>query len=194
MAPSLSFVGSPLVFGQSRRSSVGGCCKRHTLRCGLQGGESVTSFDQLIRQVFTRGKRKTIVTTPVESFPTTDGAWHTILTTNILVKKGKHERMAQMLAQLSEVAEKHEDVLTRAVNQDPEELEFFIVLERFASGSGMASYQKTKEYQEFVRECQPLLEKPMGMYLCRERDGQISSGSYPFGPGGEGGRDDMVFR
>ena len=33
----------------------------------------------------------------------------------------------------------------------------------------------------------------MGLYIANERKGRLSEPNYPFGPGGEGGRDDAIY-
>ncbi len=127
------------------------------------------------------------------SFGPSDGEWRYILSTTVVANAGSEARMAALLANLNGTANAC-GVLTRAVNQDPDSRDTFLVLERFTSQNDMTRYQRSEKYQAFIRDAQPLLAKPMGVYLCKEQDGKITPGYYPFGPCGEGGRDDMIFR
>ncbi|KAJ8908009.1 hypothetical protein NDN08_008110 [Rhodosorus marinus] len=119
-----------------------------------------------------------------------------ILTTTIVAKENSQDKMAVALKKLQDATVELEvpDVCkTIVVNQDPEELNVFQMIEVLVGLNGMTSHQKSSHYQTFIREAQPLLENSLGVHICRVRDGQVSDGLYPFGPGGEGGRDDMVY-
>ena len=35
--------------------------------------------------------------------------------------------------------------------------------------------------------------EPMGLYMVNERSGKMGEAVHPFGPGGEGGRDDAIY-
>jgi len=166
---------------------------------------NIQSFDQLLSHVWQRVSRSRgattspsgsgnvenvdVVSTPVYSFGSSDGVWRFLLSTTIEAKAGSEATMANLLKSLND----SEHLLFRAVNQDPKDPKYFSVIEHFLDSVAMKKYQASEKYQNFVREVQVHLEKPMGVHLAKERDGQISSGYYPFGPGGEGGRDDMVF-
>jgi quinol monooxygenase YgiN len=122
---------------------------------------------------------------------------HFLLSTTIVAKQEAAATMSRLLKDLSEYAELHSEengVLQFAANQSPEDPTCFMVMERFVNRASMITYQKSSAYQQFIREAQPLLEKPFGLHLCKERAGKVSSGYYPFGPAGEGGRDDMILR
>jgi hypothetical protein len=69
-----------------------------------------------------------------------------------------------------------------------------MLIEVFQTQLAMVEYQKESLYQSFLRQLQPLMEEPLGVHLSKERKGKILSSFYPYGPGGEGGRDDMVYR
>lgn len=85
-------------------------------------------------------------------------------------------------------------VLNFVVNQDPSDPVYFQVIQRFPGPSGMVAHQSGPAYGAFVRAAQPLLAESLGVYLCKESDGKIGQALYPWGPKGEGGRDDMVVR
>lgn len=44
-----------------------------------------------------------------------------------------------------------------------------------------------------VQEAEDCVAEPMGLYLVNERSGKLSEPVHPFGPGGEGGRDDAIY-
>jgi quinol monooxygenase YgiN len=122
---------------------------------------------------------------------------HYLLSTTIIAKEDAVGKMARLLVELSDHAARdgrENGVLQCAVNQSPDDPTCFIVLERFQTQEAMTTHQKSSVYQKFIREAQPLLEKPFGVFLCKEREGKVSQGYYPFGPAGEGGRDDMIYR
>lgn len=85
-------------------------------------------------------------------------------------------------------------MLNFVVNQDPTDSAYFQVIQRFPGPSGMVAHQSGTAYSAFVRAAQPLLAESLGVYLCKESDGKIGQALYPWGPKGEGGRDDMVYR
>lgn len=37
------------------------------------------------------------------------------------------------------------------------------------------------------------MSEPMGLYMVNERSGKLGEPVHPFGPGGEGGRDDAIY-
>ncbi len=158
--------------------------------------ETVTAFHEMLNNLWRRvsgqsEEEEEVIQTPFTSIGTSEGSWRFLLSTTIIAKEGTEKQMAKLLQSLEPVA-KENQLLFRAVNQDPEERSVFLVVEHFGDQGTMTKYQQTKEYQAFIREVQTILEKPMGVHICKERDGQISSGYYPFGPSGEGGRDDMA--
>lgn len=159
---------------------------------GASSTSTIATFDELVTSLWRKvsGGRKEPINTPVESFQPRKGEWSYLLSTTIVAKAGREDEMARTLSSL----DGEPGVLLRAVNQNPEDRACFLVLEHFSGTEAMKKYQSTDKYQAFIRRVQPLLEKPMGVHLCKEKDGQLSHGYYPFGPGGEGGRDDMIWR
>jgi len=87
-----------------------------------------------------------------------------------------------------------QNVLNFVVNQDPSDPAYFQVIQRFPGPTGMVAHQSGASYSAFVRSAQPLLAESLGVYLCKESGGKIGQALYPWGPKGEGGRDDMVVR
>jgi quinol monooxygenase YgiN len=166
------------------------------------------ALDELIRNWFvskTSGKdggraareRTEVMSSAVSGPLTGPDDVHFILSTTIIVKPDAAQAMSKLLKDLSEHAELNRGesgVLQCAVNQSPEDPACFIVVERFDGRVSMTKHQQSAAYQNFIREAQPILQKPFGLHLCKERAGQLSPGYYPFGPSGEGGRDDMILR
>jgi len=57
----------------------------------------------------------------------------------------------------------------------------------------MRVFQNTREFRLFARKTEALLTGPMGMYCVNERNGVMGVPVNPFGPGGEGGREDAIY-
>lgn len=198
----------PLRASSSRRlcfrtRSVSG----NTPRCSVdrQQADTPTTIDELVRSWFKpwgSNKNDEQAQTSVMSkaiYGPCSGPKdvHYLLSTRIVARKDSVRKMTALLRELSEAANSsnpENGILLCAVNQCPDEPELFIMLERFASRDVMDKYQKGPAYQKFVREAQPLLEAPFGVHICKEMGGKVSQSYYPFGPGGEGGRDDMIKR
>jgi quinol monooxygenase YgiN len=167
-----------------------------------------SSLDELVRNWFvsktsrkpaqsSAGERTELMSSAISGPMSGPEDVHFLLSTTIVVKREAAVTMSRLLKDLTEYAEVHSEengVLQFAANQSPEDPTCFMVVERFVNRASMIKYQKTSAYQQFIREAQPLLEKPFGLHLCKERAGKLSSGYYPFGPAGEGGRDDMILR
>jgi len=94
--------------------------------------------------------------------------------------------------------------------------------QRFPSMESLAEWQAQDQYQEFIavrgvakvwltaftsemsfrisalhlfflQSGRELLLQPLGLYVTNERKGKFTEPNYPFGPGGEGGRDDAIY-
>lgn len=48
-------------------------------------------------------------------------------------------------------------------------------------------------HNTFRQGAEVCVVEPMGLYLVNERSGKLGEPVHPFGPGGEGGRDDAVY-
>lgn len=108
----------------------------------------------------------------------------------------RHPQAALLRRYLADTneAEVPQNVLNFVVNQDPSDPAYFQVIQRFPGPTGMVAHQSGASYSAFVRSAQPLLAESLGVYLCKESGGKIGQALYPWGPKGEGGRDDMVVR
>ncbi|GAB0495574.1 hypothetical protein MMPV_009459 [Pyropia vietnamensis] len=125
------------------------------------------------------------------------GGGQYIMTMKVVAKEESARAMAALLYRYQTTTTAEEvpkSVLNFVVNQDPADPAYFQVIQRFPGPSGMVAHQSGPAYSAFVRAAQPLLAESLGVYLCKESDGKIGQALYPWGPKGEGGRDDMVYR
>ncbi|KAG5180164.1 hypothetical protein JKP88DRAFT_279864 [Tribonema minus] len=118
-----------------------------------------------------------------------------MLSTSICAREGCELAMRTLLETLArETGSAQRDLVgTMAVNQDPGERRSFFMLQRFPSIQAMSRHQTSAPFKAFTDAAEALIEEPMGLYLVNERSGRMTEPVYPFGPGGEGGRDDAVF-
>eukprot|EP00168_Porphyra_purpurea_P012574 TRINITY_DN3337_c0_g1_i2.p1 TRINITY_DN3337_c0_g1~~TRINITY_DN3337_c0_g1_i2.p1 ORF type:complete len:194 (+),score=59.09 TRINITY_DN3337_c0_g1_i2:235-816(+) len=125
------------------------------------------------------------------------GGGQYIMTMKVVAKPDSARQMAALLHRYltdTNEAEVPQNVLNFVVNQDPSDPAYFQVIQRFPGPTGMVAHQSGASYSAFVRSAQPLLAESLGVYLCKESGGKIGQALYPWGPKGEGGRDDMVYR
>ncbi|CAM9587937.1 unnamed protein product [Ectocarpus fasciculatus] len=118
-----------------------------------------------------------------------------VLSTSIKAKKGREGTLRNLLESLvEETVDSQKDlVFTCTVNQDPEDRTAFFMLQRFPSPEAMSSYQNTDTFQAFTDGAEECIAEPMGLYMVNERSGKLGEPVHPFGPGGEGGRDDAIY-
>ena len=79
------------------------------------------------------------------------------------------------------------------LDQDSEDRTNFLVLQRFTSVQAMSKHQNAAAFKDFTADAAILLAEPLGLYATNEREGALSEPVYPFGPAGEGGRDDAIY-
>ncbi|CAB1118911.1 unnamed protein product [Ectocarpus sp. CCAP 1310/34] len=118
-----------------------------------------------------------------------------VLSTSIKAKKGREGTLRNLLESLvKETVDNQKDlVFTCTVNQDPEDRTAFFMLQRFPSPEAMSNYQNTDTFQSFTDGAEECIAEPMGLYMVNERSGKLGEPVHPFGPGGEGGRDDAIY-
>jgi quinol monooxygenase YgiN len=124
-----------------------------------------------------------------------DDRW--ILSSRIVCKPQSLQSARQIIrkfVQESRGKEFPKRLVSISCHEDPDNPGVFMLIEVFQTQLAMVEYQKESLYQSFLRQLQPLMEEPLGVHLSKERKGKILSSFYPYGPGGEGGRDDMVYR
>ena len=126
--------------------------------------------------------------------------------------------MRTILEEFSKSAAASPGTLSSVANQDPEDNQNFMLLQRFRSSDAMRKFQCVRpdptgatpapsansllslalahrnelEFKLFTAQMEPLLEEPMGLYACNERNGVMGMPVHPMGPGGEGGREDAI--
>ncbi|CAM9227876.1 unnamed protein product [Pylaiella littoralis] len=118
-----------------------------------------------------------------------------VLSTSIKARQGREGTLRNLLESLVKetVENEKELVFTCTVNQDPEDRTTFFMLQRFPSPEAMSRYQNTDTFQAFTDGAEECIAEPMGLYMVNERSGKLGEPVHPFGPGGEGGRDDAIY-
>ncbi|GMI25240.1 hypothetical protein TeGR_g7501 [Tetraparma gracilis] len=116
-----------------------------------------------------------------------------VLTFSIRAAAGKQYKMRTILEEFSKSAAASPGTLSSVANQDPEDNQNFMLLQRFRSSDAMRKFQNELEFKLFTAQMEPLLEEPMGLYACNERNGVMGMPVHPMGPGGEGGREDAIY-
>mmetsp|Transcript_4721 Transcript_4721/g.12160 ORF Transcript_4721/g.12160 Transcript_4721/m.12160 type:complete len:297 (-) Transcript_4721:915-1805(-) len=75
----------------------------------------------------------------------------------------------------------------------------FTVLAKFASRDdvdvavALRDHQTSEAFLTLVEQARPFLAAPIAIYLVNQKEGQLGNARHPFGPGGEGGRDDAIY-
>lgn len=118
-----------------------------------------------------------------------------LFTASMTAKEGNEYKVRRLLECLAnDTREKCSGLVSSVVvDQDGEDRRNFLLLQRFPSVDAMRKYQNTLVFKTWSQKTVPLLDGPMGLYLANERNGQIEAPVHPFGPGGEGGRDDSIY-
>lgn len=114
-------------------------------------------------------------------------------TMTIRAAAGSERKLARQVGRLIAAAKTSGEVLTAAATQNPEDPCDFMIILRYASMSNLKNHQSKKDFKEMFEAMEPQLERPIGLYLMDEQGGEAGMGRYPFGPGGEGGRDDAIY-
>ena len=122
---------------------------------------------------------------------------HAIVLSSTLIAKGdkvaKVARALERFAQEDVTCGAGEDVWRVAVNQDAQDRRCFSMLQKFPSVDAMLRHHTGAAFVRLMDEVSPMLEEPVGFYAVGERNGVFHEQVYPYGPGGEGGRDDAIF-
>jgi len=114
-------------------------------------------------------------------------------TMSLRAAAGSERRLARQVARLVEGARDDGAVLTATATQSEEDPCDFMVLLRYKSMHQMREHQTRGSFKDVLERMEPQLERPIGLYLIDEQLGQAGMARYPFGPGGEGGRDDAIY-
>lgn len=114
-------------------------------------------------------------------------------TMSIRAADGSERRMARQVTHFVESARKDPSVATAVANQSPEDPRDFMVLLRYPSTAKMMAHQASQSFKGSMDKMEPHLGRSIGLYLMDEQLGQLGMARHPFGPGGEGGRDDAIY-
>lgn len=114
-------------------------------------------------------------------------------TMTIRAMLGSEKKLASKVAKLLEVAQKHPLVLTAAASQNKDDPCDFMLLLRYESMENLRTHQASSKFKTALEAMEQDLEKPIGLYLVDEQHGELGMARHPFGPGGEGGRDDAIY-
>lgn len=106
---------------------------------------------------------------------------------------GAERRLSRQVAKLVEEMRGTSGVLTATATQNPQDPGDFVIFIRYVSMQHMSNHQSGSGFKESLEKMEDLLERPIGLYLVEERLGEIGMARHPFGPGGEGGRDDAIY-
>eukprot|EP00440_Ansanella_granifera_P031243 gb/GFBE01033924.1/.p1 GENE.gb/GFBE01033924.1/~~gb/GFBE01033924.1/.p1 ORF type:complete len:234 (+),score=44.25 gb/GFBE01033924.1/:1-702(+) len=106
---------------------------------------------------------------------------------------GSERRLARQVGKVVAAARTDPLVLSATASQNKEDPCDFTILLRYASMDRMSSHQSGPAFKSLLEAMEAQLEKPIGLYLVDEQLGQIGMARHPFGPGGEGGRDDAIY-
>ena len=68
-----------------------------------------------------------------------------------------------------------------------------MLLQRFRDELSLRKFQNTDEFKAFASGSKLVCDGPIGLYMTNERNGKLGQPVHPFGPGGEGGRDDAIY-
>mmetsp|Transcript_1201 Transcript_1201/g.2647 ORF Transcript_1201/g.2647 Transcript_1201/m.2647 type:complete len:235 (-) Transcript_1201:201-905(-) len=114
-------------------------------------------------------------------------------TMSLRAAAGSERRLARQVSRLIDAARASGTVLTATATQSEEDPCDFMVLLRYKSMHHMHEHQVKGSFKEALEQMEPQLDRPIGLYLIDEHLGQTGMARYPFGPGGEGGRDDAIY-
>jgi len=114
-------------------------------------------------------------------------------TMTLRAEAGSEGRLARQINRFVAASRTDGLVMTASATQNQEDPCDFMVLLRYESMHTMRDHQTQASFKEMLDKMEPHLEKPIGLYLMDEQFGQAGMARYPFGPGGEGGRDDAIY-
>mmetsp|Transcript_585 Transcript_585/g.1384 ORF Transcript_585/g.1384 Transcript_585/m.1384 type:complete len:235 (+) Transcript_585:74-778(+) len=106
---------------------------------------------------------------------------------------GSERRLARQVAKLIASARADPLLMTATASQNKEDPCDFIVFLRYRDMAKMSKHQSSRGFKDLLEAMEPQLERGIGLYLTDESMGQIGMARHPFGPGGEGGRDDAIY-
>jgi len=114
-------------------------------------------------------------------------------TMSIRALAGAEKRVAAKVSKLVEQADLEPLVMTATATQNKDDPRDLMVLLRYESMGNMHDHQVGVPFKNAVQAMEGELERPIGLYLVDEQGGELGMARHPFGPGGEGGRDDAIY-
>lgn len=106
---------------------------------------------------------------------------------------GSEKKLARQVNKFVTAARSNNMVTTATAAQSKEDPCDFMLLLRYPSMDAMKKHQESAGFKDLLERMEPQLAKPIGLYLMDEQNGQLGMPRHPFGPGGEGGRDDAIY-
>lgn len=116
-----------------------------------------------------------------------------IQTMSLRAAAGSEKKLARQVAKVVAAAKDCPGVLTATADQNQQDPRDFVVFMRYRSMDDMLFHQAQPGFKDLMEQMESQLEKPIGLFLMEERSGQLGMARHPFGPGGEGGRDDAIY-
>jgi len=114
-------------------------------------------------------------------------------TMSIQAAAGSERRVAEQIARLVDSARTDGTALTATASQNRENPSDFTIFLRYANANKMTAHQTSAGFKDALARIEKHLERPIGLYVMDEQLGQLGMARHPFGPGGEGGRDDAIY-
>lgn len=116
-----------------------------------------------------------------------------VQTMSLRAAPGSERRLARQVAKLVASARADPLLMTATASQNKEDPCDFVVFLRYRNMGKMSEHQAGPGFKDLLEGMEPQLERGIGLYLADESMGQIGMARHPFGPGGEGGRDDAIY-
>jgi quinol monooxygenase YgiN len=114
-------------------------------------------------------------------------------TMQLRASAGSEKKLARQVNKFIAAARTDKMVTTATAQQNAEDPCDFMLLLRYPSMPAMKAHQESAGFKDILGKMEPQLAKPIGLYLMDEQNGILGMPRHPFGPGGEGGRDDAIY-
>ena len=139
------------------------------------------------------------------------GDYSLVMTMELEAKPGQARRLQDLLRDYYNQIIEDKNIQAEFIYDDPTNsdfpagavsiaqpgTDFFVLTIRFRSESSdgleMSKHHSSLPFLTLTERARDTLAKPARLYLTAQRDGMLHESRYPFGPGGEGGRDDAIY-
>lgn len=178
-------------------------------RTGLRAKGSDNFFDSLVqlteqmgeamedaKEMFGQGSNNELESMEISSLGMgADGTSRSgiMQTMQMRASAGSENKLARQVNKFVAAARSSDQVTTATATQNKEDPCDFMLLLRYPSMEAMKKHQESEGFKDLLERMEPQLAKPIGLYLMDEQNGQLGMPRHPFGPGGEGGRDDAIY-